>query len=700
MVEDRQGKSGTTKRMDMAKPKLNRTTASKHVVYDPDHLSDNDSSWHSTNNNDTIRSTPSTPPRVWGRESSFRVRGGDEFNEFLHYMGLGGPGDLAIPKSDWEARNFSQSRPPSPPSTKPAQHDDFEFAQLSSFDSSAGSPPLSPGPLPSPGVNHHYRDRSPCKYSPHPTKFPDGKLAALKIEDKFPNFRNARDSIDVALERRHSEPEFNRWGDVVSPTVERPGFLPGRSVSVDRDVDSPGESRNYKPLSMFNRISSPSRQQSRDCGGTKSAISTRDKSRGSGSLKWFRSKKSSEEEDSNTEAVPPVASVYIPGKSQPVADMQSGVEKITTEPNTPEVITQLVEAVRLDSPRKEMTTSPRVLPKKPSWSTWVKGELLGSGSFGTVYEGVGSNGMFFAVKEVPLSDEGKSAKQAIMQLEQEIALLSEIQHINIVQYLGTEREDEKLYIFLELVSKGSLAKVYKQYDLFPDQIRAYTKQILYGLKYLHDRNIIHRDIKCANILVDTNGVVKLADFGMAKEVDKLDMLKSCKGSAYWMAPEVIDPKKTYNHAADIWSVGCTVLEMATGEPPFGDLEWHRALWKVGHGEAPPIPDELPADLRDFISNCLEVNVAKRPNCDILLTHPFITETPMSGPVKLVMPPELSSIAEERSFDMLNNISTSTGEARRSTATGNGSQIRSVRTRRSSMSLGSPENSLTPRERVS
>ena len=696
MVEDRQGKSGTTKGMDMARPKLIRTIASKHVLYDPDHLSDNDSSCHSNNNNDTVRSTPPTPARVWGREKSFRVRGEsrEEITELCHYLGLGGPGDLGIDNSDWNARKISQSRPPSPP--------DFEFAQLSSLDSSAGSPPLSPGPLPSPGVIHQYGDRSPSRYSHHPTQLPDRKLPVLKIEDKFPNFpnfRNARDSIDVALERRHSEPEFNRWGDVASPTVVRPGSVPGRSVSVDRDVDSPDESRNYRPLSMLNRISSPSRHQSRDGGGTKSSISTRDKSRGSGSLKWFRSKKSSEEEDSNTESVPPVASVYIPGKSQAVADMHQGVQKITTEPKTPEFITQQVEAVRLDSPRMEMTTSPRVPPKKPSWSTWVKGDLLGSGSFGTVYEGVGSNGMFFAVKEVPLSDEGKGAKQAIMQLEQEIALLSEIQHINIVQYLGTEREEDKLYIFLELVSKGSLAKVYKQYELFPDQIRAYTKQILYGLKYLHDRNIIHRDIKCANILVDTNGVVKLADFGMAKEVDKLDMLKSCKGSAYWMAPEVIDPKKTYNHAADIWSVGCTVLEMSTGEPPFGDLEWHRALWKVGHGEAPPIPDELPADLRDFISNCLEVNVAKRPNCDILLTHPFITGTPMSGPVKLVMPPELSSIAEERSFDMLNNISTSTGEAR-STTTGNGSQIRSVRTRRGPMSLGSPENSLTSRERVS
>ncbi|CAK9269447.1 unnamed protein product, partial [Sphagnum jensenii] len=170
-------------------------------------------------------------------------------------------------------------------------------------------------------------------------------------------------------------------------------------------------------------------------------------------------------------------------------------------------------------------------------SKWRKGELLGSGSFGTVYEGVGNNGSFFAVKEVSLSDEGKQAKQSILQLQQEIALLSELEHENIVQYLGTESTGDKLYIFLELVSKGSLASVYKKYPMVEEQVCAYTQQILHGLKYLHDRNIIHRDIKCANLLVDVSGVVKLADFGMAKEIDKLDKLKSCKGSAYWMAPE-------------------------------------------------------------------------------------------------------------------------------------------------------------------
>ncbi|CAM6043919.1 unnamed protein product [Sphagnum compactum] len=254
---------------------------------------------------------------------------------------------------------------------------------------------------------------------------------------------------------------------------------------------------------------------------------------------------------------------------------------------------------------------------------WRKGELLGSGSFGTVYEGVGNNGSFFAVKEVSLLDEGKQAKQSILQLQQEIALLSELEHENIVQYLGTESTGDKLYIFLELVSKGSLASVYKKYPMVEEQVCAYTQQILHGLKYLHDRNIIHRDIKCANLLVDVSGVVKLADFGMAKEIDKLDKLKSCKGSAYWMAPEVIDATKTYGIAADIWSLGCTVLEMVTGKPPLSDLEWQAVLWRVGHGEAPPIPENMSPDLKDFIKQCLEVDVNKRPTVDMLLTHPLV-----------------------------------------------------------------------------
>ncbi|KAL3382433.1 hypothetical protein AABB24_002126 [Solanum stoloniferum] len=171
----------------------------------------------------------------------------------------------------------------------------------------------------------------------------------------------------------------------------------------------------------------------------------------------------------------------------------------------------------------------------PSIKSWQKGDLLGSGSFGTVYEGFTDDGFFFAVKEVSLIDPGN--QQSLFQLEQEISLLSRFRHRNIVRYHGTNKDESKLYIFLELVTKGSLVSIYRKYRLRDSHVSDYTRQILSGLHYLHSREVMHRDIKCANILVDANGSVKLADFGLAKAT-QLNNIKSCKGTAFWMAPEV------------------------------------------------------------------------------------------------------------------------------------------------------------------
>ncbi|XP_010245099.1 PREDICTED: mitogen-activated protein kinase kinase kinase 1-like isoform X2 [Nelumbo nucifera] len=123
--------------------------------------------------------------------------------------------------------------------------------------------------------------------------------------------------------------------------------------------------------------------------------------------------------------------------------------------------------------------------------SWQRGELLGSGSFGTVYEGIADDGFFIAVKEI-LLDQGNQGNQSLYQLEQEVALLSQFEHENIVQYYGTTKDDTKLYIFLELVTQGSLAKLYQKYCLGDSQVSAYTRQILNGLKYLHGQNVIHR----------------------------------------------------------------------------------------------------------------------------------------------------------------------------------------------------------------
>ncbi|XP_076884328.1 uncharacterized protein LOC143533415 [Bidens hawaiensis] len=251
---------------------------------------------------------------------------------------------------------------------------------------------------------------------------------------------------------------------------------------------------------------------------------------------------------------------------------------------------------------------------------WQRGELLGRGSLGTVYECFNEFGYFFAVKEFSLLDKGSQGKQSIIQLEHEISLLSRLNHENIVRYLGTDKDDGKLYIFLELVTKGSMAKLYQKYRLRDSQISAYTRQILHGLKYLHEQQVVHRDLKCANILIDATGSVKLADFGLAMAPSLIDT-KSSEGPPYWItAPEVVNNRAL---AADIWSLGCTVLEMFTKKNPYSNLEGMQALFCISRGEPPPIPNTLSAEARDFILKCLQVNPDDRPSAAQLLEHPFL-----------------------------------------------------------------------------
>ena len=160
-------------------------------------------------------------------------------------------------------------------------------------------------------------------------------------------------------------------------------------------------------------------------------------------------------------------------------------------------------------------------------------------------------------------------------LESEVDVLKQLRHRNIVRYLGTEKCHDTLNIFLEYAAGGSVASLLSRFGAFEETlIRVFTRQILEGLEFLHQRKTAHRDIKGGNILVDHEGVVKLADFGASKRIEHLVTLnsgfKSLKGTPYWMAPEVI--KQTgHGRQADIWSVGCTVIEMATGKPPWSEV---------------------------------------------------------------------------------------------------------------------------------
>ncbi|CAL5039857.1 unnamed protein product [Urochloa decumbens] len=128
---------------------------------------------------------------------------------------------------------------------------------------------------------------------------------------------------------------------------------------------------------------------------------------------------------------------------------------------------------------------------KPKIKSWIRGAHLGHGSFGWVYEGISDEGYFFAVKELSSLDQGSDVQQCILALEQEIELLSQFEHKNIVQYYGTDKEESKLYIFVELITQGSLLSLYQKHRLRESQVSAYTRQILNGLVYLHEQNVVH-----------------------------------------------------------------------------------------------------------------------------------------------------------------------------------------------------------------
>ncbi|XP_010501010.1 PREDICTED: mitogen-activated protein kinase kinase kinase YODA isoform X2 [Camelina sativa] len=265
-------------------------------------------------------------------------------------------------------------------------------------------------------------------------------------------------------------------------------------------------------------------------------------------------------------------------------------------------------------------------PSPSGFSKWKKGKFLGSGTFGQVYQGFNSEkGKMCAIKEVKVISDDQTSKECLKQLNQEINLLSQLCHPNIVQYYGSELSEETLSVYLEYMSGGSIHKLLKEYGSFTEPvIQNYTRQILAGLAYLHGRNTVHRDIKGANILVDPNGEIKLADFGMAKHVTAFSTMLSFKGSPYWMAPEVVMSQNGYTHAVDVWSLGCTILEMATSKPPWSQFEGVAAIFKIGNSkDTPEIPDHLSNDAKNFIRLCLQRNPTVRPTASQLLDHPFL-----------------------------------------------------------------------------
>ncbi|KAK7307608.1 hypothetical protein VNO77_40826 [Canavalia gladiata] len=279
-------------------------------------------------------------------------------------------------------------------------------------------------------------------------------------------------------------------------------------------------------------------------------------------------------------------------------------------------------------------TFPLFLPKTESLSMksqWQKGKLIGRGTFGTVYAATNrETGALCAMKEAEIFYDDPKSAECIKQLEQEIKVLSHLKHPNIVQYYGSEIIEDKFYIYLEYVHPGSINKYVREHcgAITESVVRNFTRHILSGLAYLHGKKTIHRDIKGANLLVDSAGVVKLTDFGMAKHLTGHAADLSLKGSPYWMAPELMqaviqkDNSSDLAFAIDIWSLGCTMIEMYTGKPPWSEYEGAAAMFKVMK-DTPPIPETLSAEGKDFLRLCFKRNPAERPTASMLLDHRFL-----------------------------------------------------------------------------
>nr|XP_056717145.1 mitogen-activated protein kinase kinase kinase 19 [Euleptes europaea] len=264
---------------------------------------------------------------------------------------------------------------------------------------------------------------------------------------------------------------------------------------------------------------------------------------------------------------------------------------------------------------------------------WTKGEILGKGAYGTVYCGLTSQGQLIAVKQVALGAcDHVGTEKEYQKLQEEVEILKTLEHINIVGYLGTCLKDNAVSIFMEFVPGGSISSIIHRFGPLPEIIFCkYTRQILHGVAYLHENHVVHRDIKGNNVMLMPNGVIKLIDFGCAKRLACVSLtdaysepLKSVHGTPYWMAPEVIN-ESGYGRKSDIWSIGCTVFEMATGKPPLASMDRIAALFYIGahRGLMPSIPSHCSRKAADFVHVCLTRDQHERPTALQLLQHPFV-----------------------------------------------------------------------------
>ncbi|CAF0975511.1 unnamed protein product [Adineta ricciae] len=270
------------------------------------------------------------------------------------------------------------------------------------------------------------------------------------------------------------------------------------------------------------------------------------------------------------------------------------------------------------------------IPQTPS--NWKLGRQLGQGAFGKVFLCYDvDNGCELAIKQIPIRGINSDTTREVKFLEGEINIYRQLDHERIVRYYGVEQTEDYLQIFMEYMAGGSVREQILNYGALTEQLtKKYTKQILNGLAYLHENRYIHRDIKCANILRDISGNVKLGDFGTSKRLIAITNNNQANsgtiGTAHWTAPEIIQGN-IFGRKADIWSLGCTIVEMLTTGPPWQHLQPIAAIFHIVTSDKPEyeLPKNVSKLAREFIQSCLTKDYQRRPTATDLSIHPFVCD---------------------------------------------------------------------------
>ncbi|OHS98334.1 STE family protein kinase [Tritrichomonas foetus] len=252
-------------------------------------------------------------------------------------------------------------------------------------------------------------------------------------------------------------------------------------------------------------------------------------------------------------------------------------------------------------------------------SDFSKKSVIGRGNFGTVYKSFNKKtGQILAVKEINLEE----SDDDLTEIQKEIDMLRACESQYVVKYYGCTVVGRHLWIIMEYMGGGSIRELL-QIKVMPEQkIAIVLQQVLHALEFLHRGRKIHRDIKAANILLNTDGEVKLADFGVASSLESRNKATTFVGTPFWMAPEVI-AENGYDEKCDIWSLGITAIEMAKGLPPYSDFPARKVLMLIPQNEPPSLEGDFSPQFKDFVKQCLIKNPLQRASATQLLQHPFI-----------------------------------------------------------------------------